>query len=111
MAVVVKTGQAWAFFRILKSYRPGLFFGIIAGFLAISSILFGLPAVIDYFRYRYVYHVPLALLATGLAILSAMSASIGQILQTQLRYHNELFNILRREHFSRSDLVCNKPKT
>lgn len=85
-----------AFFKILQSYRPGLFFGMIAGGLALMSLLVGLLPIMDYVRYQYVYRVPLALLATGLAVLSALSASIGLILQTQLRYHNETFALLRR---------------
>ncbi len=89
-----------AFFRIFKSFRPGLFYGMLAALLAASSLLSGAPAVLDYIQFRYVYHVPLALLATGLAIISALSASIGLILQTQLRYHNETFALLRRNRQS-----------
>ena len=89
-----------AFIGILRNYRPLLFFGGLALALALASLIAGIPAVLDYIHYRYVYRVPLALLATGLALLSALSASIGLILQTQLRYHDELFTALRRARFS-----------
>jgi len=46
-------------------------------------------------QFQYVYKIPLAILATGLALLSALSAAIGLILQTQLRYHNEIHKLLR----------------
>lgn len=90
----------WAFFGILRDYRPLLFFGSLSGVLALASLLAGVWPISDYINYHYVYRVPLALLATGLALLSALSASIGLILQTQLRYHNELFTALRRARFS-----------
>lgn len=94
-----------AFFGILRDYRPRLFFGSLAAALAIASLLAGALPILDYINYRYVYRVPLALLATGLALLSAMSVSIGLILQTQLRYHNELFTGLRRARFSSRALL------
>lgn len=88
------------FFGILRDYRPRLFFGMFALGFAIASLLAGALPILDYINYRYVYHVPLALLATGLSLLSAMSVTIGLILQTQLRHHNELFTALRRARFS-----------
>ena len=56
----------------------------------------GAAPIWDYLQYRWVYRVPLAILATGLAILSTLSLMIGLILETQLRYHNELFALLRK---------------
>ncbi len=91
-----------AFFSILRDYRPRLFFGSLALAFALLSLISGIPAVLDYVNYHYVYHVPLAILATGLALLSALSMSIGLILQTQLRYHHEIFTALRRVRFSGS---------
>jgi hypothetical protein len=46
----------------------------------------------------------LAILATGLAILSALSLLIGLILETQLKYHNELFDRLRKQSASKFGL-------
>lgn len=89
-----------AFFEILRDYRPLVFFGSLAVVLAVASLMVGFAPVSEYIHYRYVYRVPSALLATGLALLSALTASIGLILQTQLRYHDELFTALRRARFS-----------
>jgi len=86
----------WAFALICRNYKPGLFFGIIAGLFLLLSLAAGIWPILDYVFYQYVFHVPLALLATGLALLSAMSLSIGLILQTQLRYHKEMHALLRR---------------
>jgi glycosyltransferase involved in cell wall biosynthesis len=84
-----------AFASICRDYRPGLFFGIIAMALAASSLAAGIWPVMDYLEYRYVYRFPLAVMATGLAILAAMSFTVGLILQTQLKYHNETHVLLR----------------
>jgi glycosyltransferase involved in cell wall biosynthesis len=85
-----------AFATICRDYRPGLFFGISSLALAILSLLAGLPAIIDYWCFRYVYHVPLALLATGLGVLSALFLCVALVLETQLRYHNELHALIRQ---------------
>jgi glycosyltransferase involved in cell wall biosynthesis len=86
----------WTFASICRSYRPGFFFGLFALFFAVASLGAGLAPIWDYIQYNYVYKVPLAILATGLAVLSALSAAIGLILQSQLRYHNEIYKLLRR---------------
>jgi glycosyltransferase involved in cell wall biosynthesis len=86
----------WTFASICRSYRPGLFFGLFALLFAVASLGAGIAPIWDYIQFNYVYKVPLAILATGLAVLSALSAAIGLILQSQLRYHNEIYKLLRR---------------
>lgn len=81
---------------LYRNYRPGLFFSSLAVLLLLASLLAGIWPVMDYINTRYVYRVPLAILATGLGILSALSFCVAAILQTQLRYHNELHALLRR---------------
>jgi glycosyltransferase involved in cell wall biosynthesis len=86
----------WTFASICRSYRPGLFFGLFSLLFAMASFGTGIAPILDYIQFQYVYKVPLAILATGLAMLSALSAAIGLILQSQLRYHNETHKLLRR---------------
>ena len=86
----------WTFASICRSYRPGLFFGMFALLFGLASLAAGIAPVLDYINYQYVYKVPLAILATGLAVLSAISAAIALLLHTQLKYHNETHNLLRR---------------
>ena len=52
--------------------------------------------IVDYVEHRYVYHVSLAILATGTGILATLSFCIGVILETIAKYHNENFELLRR---------------
>jgi glycosyltransferase involved in cell wall biosynthesis len=81
---------------LYRNYRPGLFFSMLALGLLFASLLAGIWPVMDYLNARYVFRVPLAILATGLGVLSALSFCVAAILQTQLRYHNELHALLRR---------------
>lgn len=85
-----------AFVAICKDYRPALFFGGLSVLLGLASLLAGYAPIEDYVLYQWVYHVPLAVLATGLAVLAALSLCIGVILQTQLRYHNEMHRLVRQ---------------
>jgi glycosyltransferase involved in cell wall biosynthesis len=86
----------WTFASICRSYRPGLFFGMFALLFGLASLAAGIAPILDYINYHYVYKVPLAILATGLAVLSAISAAIALLLHTQLKYHNETHNLLKR---------------
>jgi glycosyltransferase involved in cell wall biosynthesis len=86
----------WTFASICRSYRPGLFFGIFALLFALASVVAGAAPVIDYIEFHYVYKLPLAILATGLAVLAAISAAIALLLHTQLKYHNENHKLFRR---------------
>jgi len=85
-----------AFVSICKDYKPLLFFGSLALLFALASLVAGMAPVMDYLLYKWVFHVPLAVLATGLALLAALTFSIAVILETQLRYHNELHQLIRR---------------
>jgi len=86
-----------SFLAICRFYRPMLFFGTCGLLLGGLSLFAGAAPILDYIHYRWVYRLPLAILATGLAILSSLSFLIGLILETQLKYHNELFGLLRKK--------------
>lgn len=91
-----------AFLEICRDYKPGAFFSFIAAVFSLLSLGAGINPIIDYINYRYVYHVPLAILATGLAILSILNLAIGIILTTQHRYHREILGIFIR-NFNQHD--------
>jgi len=88
-----------AFVAICKDYRPALFFGSLAAILGVLSLAAGSAPIQDYLLFQWVYRVPLAILATGLGLLSALSLCIGMILETQLRYHNEMHRLVRHGLF------------
>jgi hypothetical protein len=68
----------------------------VSGLLLPLTLAADLAPMLDYVRGRYVFHVPLAILATGTRILSALSLTIGLILHSITRYHHENFELLRR---------------
>ena len=78
-----------------KDHGPLLFFSIFSALLLLITLA-GLAPILDYLRARYVIHVPLAIVATGTGILGALSLTIGLILHTISRCHDETFDLLRR---------------
>jgi len=82
---------------VVKDFKPMLFFSQIALFFFICSVLAGAFPIMDYIRIRYVIHVPLAILATGLDMLAALSLVCGFILDTIVRYEREQFFLRMRD--------------
>lgn len=72
---------------IFKYYKPLHFFGFFSFFLFILSIYSAIPVINDYIKSKYVYHIPLAILSTGLMITSLLSLAIGLILDSISRFH------------------------
>jgi glycosyltransferase involved in cell wall biosynthesis len=85
-----------AIFIIFKDYKPLFFFATLSGILLAISLIAGSRAVGDYVQTGQVYHLPSAVLATGTIILAALSLSIGLMLDTISKYHNENFQLMRR---------------
>jgi glycosyltransferase involved in cell wall biosynthesis len=81
---------------VVKDFRPLLFFSSVSAFLLLLSVLAGTLPVLDYLRFKYVHHLPLAILATGLGILSALSLVCGLVLDTIVRYEKEQFFLRMR---------------
>jgi glycosyltransferase involved in cell wall biosynthesis len=86
----------WQLFRLFRSFKPLTFFGGTGIVLLAMGILAGIPPIYDYMAYRYVYHVPLAVLATALIILAANSVFLGLLLHTLNWRFRELHNVLTR---------------
>lgn len=81
--------------QILRYYRPLLFFTGLATLFAVMGGLASIPVFEDWFRARYIYHVPLAILASALEIVAVMMFGIGLILdsvshQQRLEYERQL---------------------
>jgi hypothetical protein len=53
------------------------------------SLLSGIPVINDWLSYQYIYHVPLAILATGLGLISIILFAVGIILDS-ISYQNKL---------------------
>ncbi|MCX5848703.1 MAG: glycosyltransferase family 2 protein [Deltaproteobacteria bacterium] len=73
--------------QILRYYRPLMFFGGAAVAFCAAGLLCSIPVINDWINFRYIYHVPLAILATGLEITAIMMLSIGLILDSLVHQH------------------------
>lgn len=68
--------------QVLRHYQPLRFFGSISIILFILGLIAAIPVINDWISGGYIYHVPLAILATGLEIVSVISLAIGLILDS-----------------------------
>ena len=82
-------------FMICKDYKPFLFFSGIALCLFILSLASGSVVISEFVATRYIRHVPLAILASGLMILSMIFFITGVILDCTNRRFDELYNFMR----------------
>jgi len=78
-----------AIFMIFKDYKPILFFSTFSLLFFIAGIIAGYKPIMDYITDRYVYHLPLAVLAASFEILSVVSLGTGFILNTITNFHEE----------------------
>jgi len=77
--------------NILRYYRPLFFFGSATIFFSVLGLLAGIPVIEDWFRERYIHHVPLAILAAGLQIIAIMLLAIGLILDSIAHQDKRIF--------------------
>lgn len=68
--------------RVLRYYRPLAFFGGCAVMFFLLAISTSVPVFNDWIREHYIRHLPLAVLSTGLVIVSVLMMVIGLILDS-----------------------------
>jgi glycosyltransferase involved in cell wall biosynthesis len=90
----------WKIFSLFRAFKPLTFFGGMGLVFLFLGILTGLAPIHDYITepQHYVRHVPLAILATGLVILSAGCFFLGILLHAINWRFRELHNVLTRKH-------------
>lgn len=74
---------------IFRHYRPLLFFGSVALLLLLVAAVAGVPVIGDWLAYRYIYHVPLAILASAISLLAMLALSLGLVLDS-IAYQNRM---------------------
>jgi glycosyltransferase involved in cell wall biosynthesis len=67
---------------ILKHYKPMLFFGSLSLMFMLLGLCSGYSVIQDWIQYKYIYHVPLAILSTGLELVSLILFTVGIILDS-----------------------------
>jgi glycosyltransferase involved in cell wall biosynthesis len=88
----------WKLFNLVRAFKPLTFFGLLGSLFFVLGALAGMLPILDYFQNpnHYVDHVPLAILATGLILLSAGCGFLGLILHAMNWRFKELHNVLTR---------------
>ncbi|MBN8482235.1 MAG: glycosyltransferase [Xanthomonadales bacterium] len=76
--------------RLFSAERPLVFYGVTAAVLLALALVLALPIVVTYTQTGLVPRFPTAILATGIALLSALSFFSGLILDTVTRGRREL---------------------
>ena len=85
------TRVVWTLLLIIKDCKPLPFFSLLSFLLLMLSLFAGAFPIYDYLAYRYVYRVPLAILAVGLALMASLSLCCGMLLETVVRHRKEEF--------------------
>jgi len=86
----------WKLFNLMRAFKPLTFFGTISIILFVLGVLAGIPPVHDYIATREVHHQGMAVLATGLMLLSAGCAFLGMLLHAMNWRFKELHDVMVR---------------
>jgi len=82
-------------FMIFKDYKPLLFFMTLSLAFFALSLASGSVVINEFLETRYIRHVPLAILASGMMILSMIFFITGVILDCTNRRFDELYHFVR----------------
>jgi cellulose synthase/poly-beta-1,6-N-acetylglucosamine synthase-like glycosyltransferase len=88
-------------FNILRNYRPLYFYGFLSSIFFILGLFTGLPVIEEYIKYKHILHLPLAILATGLELVSLIFMSIGIVLNFISIHEKRFFelNLLSKRNY------------
>jgi glycosyltransferase involved in cell wall biosynthesis len=76
--------------RLFSAERPLAFFGLVALGLAATSVVLAAPLLVTYLETGLVPRFPTAILASGMMIMAALSATAGLVLDTVTRGRREM---------------------
>ena len=80
--------------RFLKAERPLLLFATLGGMLALAGAALSVPLILTYIETGLVPRIPTAILIVGLGVMSALSVTVGLILDTVTRGRQEMKRLL-----------------
>lgn len=92
-----------AIVTLFKDERPLAFFSILAGGLAIASIILVVPIILTFLQTGLVPRLPTAVLSASLMVLSFLSIACGMILDTVSTGRRELKRLHYLQHKSPRD--------
>jgi hypothetical protein len=90
-------------FRLYRDYKPFGFFSILALLLAVISVLFFIPVLLEYFATGLVLKFP-TLIVCGFVMLAAIQSFFAGLMLSNMAQKN------RRDFEYRFNLVCEKER-
>lgn len=75
--------------QVLRQYRPLIFFSTISLVFGLAGLVAALPVFSDWIQFRYIYHLPLAVLAAALELAAMISLGVGLTLDS-IRYQQRM---------------------
>lgn len=85
-------------FNLYRYYKPLKFFSFLSLIFFIIGVSIGIPVILEFIKFRYVYKVPSAILASGLIILASLFLMSGLILDTIHHGNRETFEVSIRKN-------------
>ena len=79
--------------KMYKDFKPRKFFWCIGIIIMLLGIIIGIPVILEFVKYRYIFKIPSAILATGLEILAIIILQCGVILDTIVKQHREDYEL------------------
>jgi hypothetical protein len=83
--------------RILRYYRPLFFFSLLSAVFAGCGLLAAVPVFKDWIEARYIFHVPLAILAAALEMVAVFLFGIGLILDALIHQQRLAYELRLQE--------------
>jgi glycosyltransferase involved in cell wall biosynthesis len=90
------TRVIWTLLLIVKDCKPLPFFSLLSLVFLVLCLVAGYFPIRDYLAFRYVFKVPLAILAMGFGVLASLSLCCGLLLDTIVRQRKEEFLLRMR---------------
>jgi len=84
-------------FNLYRHYKPLQFFSILGAIFITLSVFFGLPVISQYIESGFIDKMPSAILATGLAMLSAISFHLGIALDGIKHHTRIILNVIQKK--------------
>lgn len=94
-------------FAIFKDYKPLTFFSWVALVFFILGLLVGVPVIMEFLATHTIAKIPSAILAVGLMLLSTISITSGLILDTLVKQHKDMFQIMLHQSSASEQLMTN----
>lgn len=79
--------------KMYKDFKPRKFFWCIGSIIILLGIIIGIPVILEFVKYRHIFKIPSAILATGLEILAMIILQCGVILDTIVKQHREDYEL------------------